>query len=342
MNEINEDATDPASPATELSGGSWPFARHLVIVHQKGWQSLEDWRDIAQRVRRLDPSIAVFVVGSDHRNEEIAKRAAERPSLIVSAGPLGRFKPLRGKVYHGQIFSKLEQLRRLVAAGVPVPRTAVLRAGLKLDPALWGRFVIVKPTDIGSSSHGQGIQLMRTERVRYIAPADYPEGHPGRSGPMIVQQYIHTGAVVGAYRVLTLFGEPLYCEYAVAQDPTIDLSASDEVLEQSAVATQGLEATNRQITYRYQADVAALARAAHFAIPEAPLKGCDIVRDAATGRLYVLELNPGGNTWHFSSDFMAESRARRGPEVKRQRLEQLDAFGSAAQVLARMVRTDAV
>ena len=31
------------------------------------------------------------------------------------------------------------------------------------------------------------------------------------------------------------------------------------------------------------------------------LLGIDIVRDAFTGRLYVLEVNSGGYVWHFTS-----------------------------------------
>ncbi|MEJ0098010.1 MAG: hypothetical protein WDM84_08950 [Bauldia sp.] len=90
------------------------------------------------------------------------------------------FRPLRGKVYQGWPIPKFEEVRRLAVAGVPVPLTALLTPELRLDPALWGEFVIVKPTDIATSSHGHGIQLMRTGRVSYIAPRDYPKGHPGR------------------------------------------------------------------------------------------------------------------------------------------------------------------
>ena len=105
------------------------------------------------------------------------------------------------------------------------------------------------------------------------------------------------------------------------------------------MAVQAVAVRNRRLVYK--ADVVALAAAAHRAIPEAPMKGCDIIRDATTGRLYVLELNPGGNTWHFSSSFLAETRARFGPGYDRQRLSQIDAFGTAAQVLAERTQAEA-
>jgi len=314
--------------------------RHLVIVHQPGWQSLDDWYEIAQMVRRIDTTTGVVIVAADHPDPELVKRAATLPCLVFSAGPLLRFAPERGKVYHGRPIPKFEQLRRLAADGVRVPMSTVLQPDTKLDLARWGEFVVLKPTDIATSSQGNGIQLMRTTRVRYIAPADYPEGHAGRHGPMVVQQFINSGPRMPHYRVLTLFGEPLYCQMSEAGEERVDLSSSDEIIEASPIALNVLKGKTK--TFLYRADVAALARAAYRAVPEAPLQGCDIIRDAATDRLYVLELNPGGNTWHFSSSFQAPLRAIDGPEHEGRRRWHLDAFGTAAHVLAEVTRREAV
>src|SRR2546423_1842840 len=92
---------------------------------------------------------------------------------------------------------------------------------------------------------------------------------------------------------------------------------------------------------RFRTDVLATARAAHAAIPDVPPKGCDIIRKAATGRLCVLEVNPGGNTWHFSSRFLADRRATNGVAFESQRLHQFDAFRTAARVLVERVRLEA-
>jgi hypothetical protein len=219
--------------------------------------------------------------------------------------------------------------------------TMMLGPDTALDPQRWGEFVIVKPTDIASSSHGSGIQLMRTSRVRYIAPQDYPEGHPGRQGPMVVQQFIDTGSPLSAFRVMTLFDEPLICQRATAMTGRPPLSSDDAVLEAAIVTTQGHPNAQKRKDLVYDADVIALARKASRVIPEIPLKGCDILRDRRTGRVYVLELNPGGNTWHFSSDFMASARAEDPPELSRQRLAQFDAFASAAHILVDRVRAEA-
>jgi hypothetical protein len=247
---------------------------------------------------------------------------------------------MRGKVYAGRMIPKLEQLRRLEAGGVPIPRTEVLKPGIKLDPAEWGEFVIIKPTDILSSSKGRGIQLMRTERVRYIAPDDYPPRHPGRNGPMVVQPFIDTGPELLLMRVLTLFGEPLYMTRMRAPRPVMDLAgADDDTLENMKIATQIADEKIND----FVADEAALAmaRRIHAAVPEIPLKGSDIMRDVRTGAMYVLEFNPGGNTWHFSSRSSAPSRARRPPEHEIRRKQQFDAFRTAARVLVERTRAEA-
>jgi hypothetical protein len=317
----------------------FPIERHLVLVRRQGWQSNEDWQRIAHHVEDIEPRIAVFIVQGTARNAYSRRKAAERPTLVFSPGPLLNFRPLRGKVYAGGPVPKIEQVRRFREAGLPVPRTAVLSPDLVLDPAEWGEFVIVKPTDLATSSHGAGIQLMRTARVRYRAPADYPPGHPGRRGPMVVQQYVNTGDRISLHRVLTLFGEPLYANYFEDLNPRVSLTASDEEIESATIATQTLQ--DRHSQFIASDDVLALARAAHEAIPEAPLKGCDIIREASTGQLFLLEVNPGGNTWHFSSDHLAARRAEGGAARERRRIQQFDAFRTAARVLVRRTMAEA-
>lgn len=314
--------------------------RHLVIVRHPGWQSVEDWADIGARVRRIDPSIGVFVVTTTDEHAQAAEAAAALPTLVFSPSALGQFRPRRGKVYHGGSMPKFEQVRRMAAAGVRVPQTMIINKDIgRLDPAVWGEFVIVKPTDIKTSSNGDGIQLMRAERVRYIAPEDFPERHPGRFGPMVVQQYIDTGPGVSTFRVLTLFGQPLYSEYIYGSGPGIDYGASDEVIEAAPIAIQNIEGRSRE--FRYDADVMAVARAAHDAIPEVPLKGVDVLRDHLTGRLYCIEVNPNCNAWIFSSKIGEAQRLSQGPAYTQARKDQLDAFGTAAHVLAEVTKREA-
>ena len=313
--------------------------RHLVLVHARGWQAAEDWRDIGSRVRALDRRIGLFLVGAEGVAPDLAALAARQPTLVVSPAPVHTLGLSRGRTLCGRVVAKIEQLHALHTAGVPVPRSSLLHPGVTFDPAVWGDVVVLKPADITSSSSGAGISLMRTERVRYLAPEAYPEGHPARRGPMIVQRFVDTGPRVTSYRVLMFLGEPLYCQRMEATAERIGLDADDAALERAPVAMQSHDDTRRFV---YEADVVDIARRAARAFPDIPLLGCDVLRDVRTGQLYVIEVNPGGNTWHFSSQFLAEERARNGEAFERERREQLDAFGTAALALVTATRALAV
>lgn len=326
--------------AAHLARAKPAVERHLILGYRPGWQSLEDLNTIARHVGDIDPTIRSFILPTTHRNLVTRREAAGKPTLVVSAGRMLAFQPMRGKVYQGWPIPKFEEVRRLATAGVPVPMTAIIRPQLKLDPAVWGEFVVVKPTDIGTSSHGLGVQLMRTHRVRYIAPGDYPKGHPGRLGPMLVQQYIDTGDRLSSYRVLTFMGEPVSAVFQAARVPKVNLDLPDEELERAPIAIQTL-GPDRDRALVDSPAILNLARAAHAAIPEIPLKGCDILREAATGRYYVIELNCGGNTWHFSSKFFAETRERT-PDFEVKRRRQFDVFRTSARVLVERANAEAV
>lgn len=313
--------------------------RHLILGYRPGWQSPDDLAAIAAHAHDIDPSIGTFILSTVRRNSVSRRLASARPTLIVSAGPIRVFAPRRGRVYQGQVIPKVDELRRLEGAGLPVPRWALLTPELRLDPAEWGEFVVVKPTDIPSSSHGEGIQLMRTARVRYRAPEEYPSRHPGRYGPMLVQRFIDTGRYISAHRVLTLFGEPLYAITDLSEQLRPSLRAPDDDIERAQIASQAIKA--QQKVFVNDADVLALARRADAAVPEVPVKGIDILREAATGALYVLELNCGGNTWHFSSHQQAAARVENGAEFERARYRQFDAMRTAARVLVARTLSEA-
>ncbi|MEJ0012474.1 MAG: hypothetical protein WDM94_07545 [Bauldia sp.] len=314
--------------------------RNLILAFRPGFQAPADLEAIARHVREMDPTIATYIVPTTSRNSVTRKMAATRPTLVVSNAVMPAFTPLRGHVYQGIVIPKIEEVRRLEAAGLPVPRTALLTPDLKLDPADWGEFVILKPTDRKTSSRGAGIALMRTARVAYRAPEEYPAGHPGRVAPMLVQQFIDTGENITVCRVLTFFGEPLYAMVDRAADRRAPLTAPDAEIEATVIASQ---AAVRHESYFVQEErILALARAAAAVVPEAPLKGIDIVREAASGKLYVLELNMGGNTWHFSSGQQARERALNGREFEMRRHAQFDAFRTAARVLVARTRAEAV
>ena len=95
----------------------------------------------------------------------------------------------------------------------------------------------------------------------------------------------------------------------------------------------------RDSAYRlsFERDIVELAQAAHAAFPDQPLLGTDIVRDADTGALFVLECNPRGDAWLLSSDM-----GRRIEQANRVDFKaQLGALGVAAEVLSGVARSGA-
>ena len=82
-----------------------------------------------------------------------------------------------------------------------------------------------------------------------------------------------------------------------------------------------------------------LAAAAYRAMPDVALQACDIVREK-TGKPYLLEVNPGGGTWMFSSPNNAPSyRTHLGTDDL---TAEFDAFRTCARVLIERTRAEAI
>ena len=310
--------------------------RHLVLVHTPGDQEVGDFEEIGRKVRALAPDIAVFIASNDVPSSVTRRQAAQRPTLVFSPGNLIRFRPMRGKIYAGHPIPKLEQIARFKAAGVPVPESVEIVPDLVLPEATFGSHVVVKPGH-SLASMGRNITLMRREAVRFQPRDSYPEDHPGRYGPMYVQRFIDTGPFTYHYRVLTLFGETLLTFRQFSQIARPPLDSPDEVL--AAIPVKASRKSGASAELHQDADILALAKQAHAALPEIPWQALDIVRAAGTGKLYVLEANPGGNTWIFSK---AQSSARLKKTLGIESLtDQFDAFTTAARVLVERTRREA-
>ena len=85
-------------------------------------------------------------------------------------------------------------------------------------------------------------------------------------------------------------------------------------------------------------EVLAFARSIHRVFPRIPLLGIDILRRQSDGALFALEVNAGGNVWHFSS-YAEKHRARLGG--KQAMLDQFGAWTVAARALIRTAERNA-
>jgi hypothetical protein len=144
---------------------------------------------------------------------------------------------------------------------------------------------------------------------------------------MIVQRYVDTGRDIQRWRLSTLFGRTLYAHANFYTERRAKLS---EIADVSQFDFSGAREDEFRREFIYDEDLLALAPKIHACFPEVPLQSIDLLREEATGELFVLEINPGGNTWHFSSSVAERIRTSLGGS----RLEdQFQAFDVAAEVL---------
>lgn len=310
---------------------------NLFIVFDPKRFAARDISEIANLVVQNAPDISIHIVHPRDTSRSVDAKLWEFPSLTVSlAGPAGRFVPLRGPVLDNKALSKIEQYRRMQAADVPMPKTALFRRGEVYREKEWGELVVLKPADLKKTSHGKNVRLMRTRRLNDISM--------GRSAASdmedtLVQSFIDSGVNSTVWRAMTFFGHTLYCMKSWSPQPRANLDAPDSEIEACII-----EPKQPEIVRAYEipamralihdAEVVEFARRVHETVPSYPLLGCDIIRDAETKRLQLIEMNAGGNVWHFSSP-----RAARGLAVitREHRIKQYGAWDIAAGVLAEKV-----
>ncbi|MEE8106061.1 MAG: ATP-grasp domain-containing protein [Planctomycetota bacterium] len=309
-----------------------PKKRNLVILVPLPEHS-GTMGTVANHVREIAPDIAVHVV-RDERRRWKRRLLALRPTLVFSPARLQhRVGPKRANVFQGADLGKSEESKRLEAAGVPVPRWTLLREGENPDLQGFGPYVVRKPD---GGARGADVKIIRRGRVKWRRPTVARNNNSN----LMVQEFVYTGPYPVSYRVSTLLGEVLWATRVEASRERRPLPT------RHAFGTGGVRgggvsivANTRDSTWTLtdDAEILALARRAAAALPEIPLLGVDLVRDADTGEVFVIEVNPSGWTWHFSS--------HRGVSIQRDNNIDFDAqFGGlrrAAEALVRVTREQA-
>jgi hypothetical protein len=316
--------------------------RNLIIIH-RGPDHAPDFEDIARKMAAIDPAISVCC--TDGQTPRVMPDDAwERPTLTVTLRSKFRADIRRGPILASRQITKPMQYKVLMDAGLPTPPTMRFVPGMKFDPIMFGEYVVLKPTDPKLALRGRGIQLFRRRKLETMTIRDFPRDHlihRDRYG-YIAQRFIGTGPFLAVYRVLTLFGVPLYCLLAKEKVPQPTPDDTGKEIESLRIASNTGDFRVRLLCS--DADVLALGVRVGKAFPDLPFLGTDIVREERTGNLYVLECNPGGGTWHFSSRSTSGVRqqmggrslvgAKKAERIGRQMMiDQFGAFDRAAEVL---------
>ena len=301
------------------------LARLLNSVVQR-----RDLAAIAERVEKQAPEIEVALADKRRAGQWKLLPHAFRPTLTVAFGDLMRSRFLSGRILHCATLLKHTELERLRAAGIPVPDWVVIEPDVRLDPAVWGPYVVVKPS---AGGRGVDVRIRRTGRVRYQPPESFPPRHAIRKGPLMAQRFVYTGPWAVSYRVCTLFGRALYCWRVEQSHQKRRLESRWEFAGTADGGGIQIIAPSMTSTYTLVDDeeVIALAERAHrLAFPDYPYLGIDLLRDVESGEVSVIEANTGGNVWHLSSRLGISLQRAQGIDLYSQ-------FGALDRAAAQLV-----
>ncbi|MCC6887588.1 MAG: hypothetical protein IT536_03555 [Hyphomicrobiales bacterium] len=299
----------------------------VLVLWSEHARTKADLIEIARRVSEIDPAIRTRVV-THHKLDQLRLFGMwTQPTLSLSLYALEKRKLLPGRLATGRRLAKHGEYSRLDDAGIPVPRWSIISPDLRLDPLTWGPYVVVKPS---AGRLGAQVRIQKTTRVHYRPADSFPDEHYGRQGPMLVQQFIYTGEWPTSYRVVTLFGEVLLCYRQVTRTRGYPLRSRFDFTRTGGISIVS-NTKDMEVTLTQDAEVIALAERAHReAFPDFPILSFDIVRDADTANLYVLECHSHGS-WFFSADIGVGIETANKLDFKKQ----FDALGKAARILAR-------
>jgi hypothetical protein len=315
--------------------------RNLVLIH-RGPRYERDFQEIAEKVNALDRSITVYHLPSS-LDVELPVSAWQHPTLTVSITETFRLPIRRGPVLRNAAVPKLVQQEIFRRNGIATPPAMPFRFGMKLDPILFGEFVVLKTANLNLTSKGANLHLFRRSRAQEITSADFPSGHPLRRHPdsYLVQRFIDTGSNPAYYRAAVFMNRILYVWHTVIEEARPPLSAPDHMLEQAVIDIKGGTMRRKLVTHE---PVLEAARKAAAAFPDVPLLAIDLVVQQDSGKIWVLEVNAGGNSWHFSSSYGKGLRRNFGLEAgadeasaeemgRLQLIGQFNAFDVAAEAL---------
>jgi glutathione synthase/RimK-type ligase-like ATP-grasp enzyme len=239
---------------------------------------------------------------------------------------LEAFIVARGRVYAGRPMQKSEQLLRLQLAGVPVPEWTALDRGKRFDPAFWGDYVVVKPE---ISSGARGVTIVDT---RLLNDAGAKVEQYKRERASFIAQKLVFNPVYGKIRIQMLFDEVLFARrFCFPKDAGLR-TPHDLVNNQHLFLTENTSAEHYD-----SAEVFGLAKRCYESFDGVALLALDVLLDES-GRPFFIETNPGGNTWHFSSEIVGRALRARGVFLERQ----FGAFERAGEVLARRALEEAI
>lgn len=313
--------------------------RNLILITQPGRQDPKDFEEIAERVRKLDRYIKVFVLTPENTSDDIKREDWRNPTLTVTLGNMGNFRPRRGRFFYNRQISKERQVELFTSDGIRTPKTIAYSAGMVLDEKEWGSVVVVKTNNLSHTSQGQSASLVQLKHLNDFSSLSDPLKERIRSNGVLVQEFVPTGNYPTSYRAGIFLGRVIHMMKKRSNVPILDL-ANASIEELNIDSNHESPGENNFAARELVVDDEIMALSTRIAgiFPGLPLLGIDIIRHSKTGELFALEINGGGNTWQFSSRHAAQGRL---VISKEERVKQFDAWNTCARALVEKTRSHA-
>lgn len=300
------------------------FDYNLVLMHMPGYQHIGDFMTVQNMMTGLAPEIrtiiASYIDGAVQLEKDALQIINSRPTLIFSPTPLDLPDQFRGTRLISQSRAKMKEYELLSRKNLPFPKSKHISTLADLDDLDLGERFVIKPNEGGQ---GKDVMLVTAAACKDIVRSRFGENNLD----LIAQKAINTGPKPTSYRVFSVLGEVIYC--VKYQSQTIDVEQSISAENFAPIAANSIH--DRFMELVNDQEVIELGERTHRQFPMMPVFGLDIIRDADTQALYILELNSGGWTWHLSSNF--GNRFRR--QFKLDYYGQFNALEKITKALAR-------
>jgi len=303
---------------------------NLVLMHVPNYQHVGDFMTVRNMMMGVAPQIrtiiASYVDGAIQLPANAQDMINSLPTLIFSPAPLDLPPQFRGTRLVPKKTTKLEEYALLGEKGLPYPKSKHIQSLEDLDELDFGERFVIKP-NVGKQ--GERIILVTAAACKAIVRDQFGDNNLD----LIAQQAINTGLKPTGYRVFSVLGEVIYLVKYQSQAVDVEQSMAEQNFAPIAAnLTEGrhMELVNDQ-------EILSLGEQVHQSFPSMPVLGQDIVRDVDTGKLYILELNSGGWTWHLSSNYGSQYRKK----FKLDYYGQFNALERITQALARVTLAQA-
>jgi hypothetical protein len=291
---------------------------------------MDDFHQIARRVHRLDPSIAVIPIAKHLHSSLIPKPLLNLPMLVIFlVNPPDEEFHVAGKMAVKHI-TKLEEYEHFKKHNIPCLPIEEFTWGMTLDKSIYGDWVVLKPQTIQST--GKDVNMVPTDLIPTLKLDDFPEDHLIRQDQYYVQKFVKTGENAAVERVTIFLDEIMYSIKAHLNISFPPENSALSIFLSTSVASNQHAIRTRIMLRDPEVNDFALNLARTFV--SQPLFGIDILRCDETKKLYALETNLGGNVWHFSSA-LAKKTPGYDDRARKSLLLQYKAWDRAAEGLIR-------